>query len=519
MPHSRETSLTRIRSMEPDWRKKVFRNSLWLTLGILLGRIAGFAREALIARTYGVSDNADIAVLALIMPDMMTGLLIGGGLSIALIPEFKKAASTAAGSVLFMQSSALVAAIFSVLVVFVLVFFQDVARVLVPGFSPHKQGSLAGVLAIALWSVPLTAMAGVSRAYLHSHNRFGIASMGTLLFNGIVVLGLVMIMQGYGGLPLLGAAVVAGAALRWFSQVAVAPVSWRQNRITGHRVLDRALLRRYVEAVSASGLLFLVPVITVAMASLLATGSVASMNYALKLVQLPLGLFITVLSVALFPVLAEMNADRNSSPERYREAVGESVTLVLLLSFAAMVPLVVLADDLVEAVYGWGSMSGSELKLLALLTATGLLSIPAQGVSSLMVVALGARNDTVRPLRINIMALVLFLISSYVGVRQEGLVGLMVAMLMFYFTVMAMQLYVLWRCHGMTVGTVLRYREIAVIVVVSGVVAAALAGAKNMFDLGAPGNVALGAVAGLLAIVLAAGASRSIRHQLRSLVR
>ena len=43
----------------------LLRAGLWLSGGIVLGRLAGFVREAIIARTYGLGPEGDIAVLVL----------------------------------------------------------------------------------------------------------------------------------------------------------------------------------------------------------------------------------------------------------------------------------------------------------------------------------------------------------------------------------------------------------------------------------------------------------------------
>lgn len=69
---------------------RLISNALWISLGVFLGRVAGFVREILIAGQFGVSLEADIAVVLLTAPDVLTNLLMGGALSAVLIPRFKR---------------------------------------------------------------------------------------------------------------------------------------------------------------------------------------------------------------------------------------------------------------------------------------------------------------------------------------------------------------------------------------------------------------------------------------------
>ena len=57
--------------------KKILLSSLYLNIGLLLGRLTGFVREAFVAANYGVSEKADIVVLMLTVPDLLVAILCG----------------------------------------------------------------------------------------------------------------------------------------------------------------------------------------------------------------------------------------------------------------------------------------------------------------------------------------------------------------------------------------------------------------------------------------------------------
>jgi putative peptidoglycan lipid II flippase len=56
---------------------------------LLAGRLSGLLREIELAAAFGVSAEADAAVLLLTLPDLLVNLLLSGGLSAALVPRLQ----------------------------------------------------------------------------------------------------------------------------------------------------------------------------------------------------------------------------------------------------------------------------------------------------------------------------------------------------------------------------------------------------------------------------------------------
>ena len=75
-----------------------------MAIGIIVGRLAGLAREVSIATRFGTGETADVVVLMLAVPDFLVNILVGGALSAALIPEFKRLGKDVEWC-LFVQSS------------------------------------------------------------------------------------------------------------------------------------------------------------------------------------------------------------------------------------------------------------------------------------------------------------------------------------------------------------------------------------------------------------------------------
>ncbi|MEQ6341934.1 MAG: hypothetical protein M3A44_09850 [Gammaproteobacteria bacterium] len=458
-----------------------------MSFAVLVGRASGFVRESFVAATYGVGQSADLAVLILTVPDLLVNILVGGALSVALIPEFKRL-SPSEGVSLFLQSSIMIGGVFLLLAAFLMIFSQQLIHLVAPGFSPDTASRAADVIKYVLWVIPLTALAGVSTAYLQAHERFTAPAFGTLIFNIVVIVGLFFFVSDEDSLRLLCGFVILGGLLRWFSQLVCLPRSYLRSGSFRPSLISHPLLIHYCQALGAGSLLLLFPVVARAMASFNDEGALATFNYATKLVEFPLGVSITLLAVLLFPRLAEGFAKDSSSIES-KKILHEGVTIVLILSFSMMISMAWFSADLSRLAFGWGKMSKEAVNSIGVLAAIGFLSLPAQGVSSLVVAAFNAKRDTATPFYINIGAIMCFLPASWLAGHAYGLPGLMAAMTASYWIIMVLHIVVLRARHNISIGSALLNLGVVKIILASLIVFSPIAALSAMSDQGRLGNV------------------------------
>ncbi len=429
------------------WQRRLLTNTMWVSLGILLGRLAGFVRETSLAARFGASPEADVAVVLLTVPDIFVNLLVGGALSVALIPAFKRYGAGPRAQALFVQGSLLTGLAFLLVAALASYFAAPLIALAVPGLAQSHLVEAESLLGWTLWVIPLTTLAGVSTAYLQAHERFVLPAMGTLIFNSVLVVALLWLLDQEQPLQGLVPAILAAALLRWVSQLARLPRrpwGWRALRWS---LIDRPLLLRYLQALGAGGLITLLPVIARAFGSQSGEGNLALLNYALKLVEFPLGVAITVLAVAIYPTLSQAHA-RGEDAE---PALCSALRWVLVLALAMWVSLFSFRELFAQLTFGWGRMTPEAVETLAGLFGLGLLSLPLQGLSSLMLAAFNARHDTVTPLRVNAWVVLLFLPASWVAQRLGGLDGVVWAMVAAYLAIMLAQALLLQRRHGVAV--------------------------------------------------------------------
>jgi putative peptidoglycan lipid II flippase len=427
------------------WRN-IARSGLIVAGGILLGRGAGFVRELLLAHRFGIQGTADLAVFALTLPDVFTNILIGGAAGAALVPEFKAHEQSNPGNMgrLYVRSTIAILGCFGVLSCVILGAGPWVVSALAPGFQSADRDRAVTLLPLIVFAVPLTGAAAVSTAYLQARGRFALPAMGSLIFNGILI-GFLLAGE---RLDLLAWGALAAAGVRWMVQVADAASLPKSPPSPDRRsLLTSALLWRYVQAVAASCLLLLVPVVTRALASLEGSGAVAAVNYATKLVEFPLGTVVGVLSVVMLPRFSALVAGGRT---------GETVLLArqgLLLTWMLAVPITLAvtwyAPAVATLIFGHGRMSPESSHQIGELAGWALLSLPAQGISALLFSLLCAAQDTVRPFTATAVGFVAYAFLAWFGRSRFGLPGLLLSGVLLHWAMAAAYATLLHRHHGL----------------------------------------------------------------------
>ncbi|MDQ7059366.1 MAG: lipid II flippase MurJ [Ghiorsea sp.] len=446
--------------------KKILYSSLIVSIGVLLGRLMGFVREASLASTFGVSSEADIAVLALTIPDILVSLLVAGGLSAALIPEFKSL-STQQMRALFVQVSFFSIVFFIALALFLGYVTEPLTYLFAPGLGASAASSAQEILRQVFWLIPLTVLAGVTTAYLQSQGKFVAPAMGTFIFNACVVLGLVTFVNDSKRLDVLVYFILLGGLARWLSQLWVMRSELQFHDSFSSMLIHKDLLVRYGQAVVAMGLFTLFPVVARSFASFSGEGGVAMMNYAWRLVELPLGLVITVLAVVLFPKLAELHAQRDE--DGFDRQLHEGLAWSLLLAAAIMGPILAAPEVFVSVVYGWGDNIASEkMDTISMLLQVGIVSLPFQAVLAMCVAAFNARKRTKVPMMISFVGFVLLIPICWLAEVYFALFGAVSAIVACYIAVSGVLLFVLRKeCKSMPILSLFRVPTVVLILTFS----------------------------------------------------
>jgi putative peptidoglycan lipid II flippase len=374
----------------------------------VISRTLGLFREIAISHQFGTGGDLDAYLAAFRLPDILFQVVAGGALASAFIPTFASYLAQGDEQGAWRLASAvinLVLAVTAGLSLLAAVFAPWLAQmVIVPGFAPERQALTARLMRLMLVTPAVFGVSGVVMGILNARQHFLLPALAPILYNlGIITGALVLApSMGVDGLAL---GVIAGALGHLLVQV---PGLLRHGlrytptlglRDPGVHEVGRLMLPR-VGGLAAVQVNFLVNTI---LASGLAAGSLAALNYSWLLMLLPQGIFAQSVATAAFPTFSAQAA-RHQRAEM-RSTLSATLRAVLYLTIPAAVGLLVLRGPLVEIVFQRGAFTEGSTEMVAWALGFFVLGLPAHALVEIVVRAFYAMHDTKTPVMIGVAAM------------------------------------------------------------------------------------------------------------------
>jgi putative peptidoglycan lipid II flippase len=172
----------------------------------------------------------------------------------------------------------------------------------------------------------------------------------------------------------------------------------------------RAVVRLSLPRTLGSSLSNLTFVAISALASLLAIGSVSVFQFSYNIENTPLLVFGISYAVAAFPTMSAFFTEGNMSA--LRDVLYRATRNIFFFTMPIALLMIVLRAHVVRLILGAGRFSWNDTRLVAASVALFCISITAQSMVLLLVRAFFAVGDTKTPLRINVGAVVVTILSA-----------------------------------------------------------------------------------------------------------
>jgi len=388
----------------------ILKSGLAVSAALLLSRLFGFVREATLAGTLGTSQTADVAIFLIGLPDFLVNVLGAGGFTAVLVILFRKDMAEAA-RLLFQASLAILAATGFLCIILILAR-NSLVDALAPGFDEATRAATIDLLPIAILSIPLVAASGASIAMLQAHERFFVAALGGVIVNVVLIIALV-------GRPAaeplvwVAVAILVAALIRWLVLLGAMGRPAMSGWSMVPWLINGKIMADFLRTAAAEGIVFFYPFALRAMATLFGVGGLATVNYATKLVQLPLGVIIMTVTTVMLPRLASLApTSHDGDMARFRETTARAQAWIIGLGGLSVSLFAMHSRWLVEVTFGWGSISSTDLDRIALYTAVFSLTLLPAGLNIFLRRTLNALDDTRTPLIAELIGFAGFLVMA-----------------------------------------------------------------------------------------------------------
>ncbi len=406
----------------------------------VVSRVLGLVREIVIAAIFGTSALSSAFVSAFTLPNLFRRLLGEGALTAAFVPtmshELEHNDRAAAFSLVSKISSWLLVTTAGLVALAMLVMANAASLLRLTGNlgldAATVQRLLLGAnLAVILFPyMVFVCLAASFSAACQVLGRFTEPALSPVWLNLVILASL-----GLGGwwawgamerMHLLCGGVLAGGFLQ---MIVPAGVLWREGwRPTFDLQADQRVreIGRLMAPTLIGSAIYLINIAVSRFIGLsLNDQAVSVLNWANRVMELPIGVFAAAISTVIFPLIARHAA--RSDWGQLGKDYHKGLRLVLVVNVPAAVGLALLSEPIVRLLFQRGAFHASDTVLMTPILAVYALGLPFLSFTSVALRGFYALKDTATPVRAAAVSFVANIILSVVLMHWFSTVGLAVA--------------------------------------------------------------------------------------------
>ncbi|WP_058492924.1 murein biosynthesis integral membrane protein MurJ [Legionella worsleiensis] len=414
-------------------RQSLLRSTTLVSVMTFVSRMAGFARDMVLAHFFGAQAGMDAFFVAFRIPNFMRRLFAEGAFAQAFVPvlaEYQKTRSPEDVRVFIARISGYLSAILSVVTVVGIIAAPVIIFLFAPGFiHDGVRAELATeMLRITfpfLMLVSLTAMAG---AVLNTYGYFGVPAFTPVFLNISMILAAFYLCPNLPQ-PVVGLAwgvLIAGIVQLLFQM----PFLYQRNLLIRPRVVRddpgvNKVLKLMIPALFGVSIAQLNLMVDSIFASFLQVGSVSWLYYTDRLTDFPLGVFGVAIATVILPHLSRKHAE--NSTVQYSRALDWGLRSILLIGIPAGLGLALFAIPLIASCFGYGKFNVNDIMQTQKSLFTLALGIPAFMMVKVLASGFYAQQDIKTPVKIGALSMLVNTLLCAVLVWHFAHAGLTLA--------------------------------------------------------------------------------------------
>ncbi|TES91430.1 MAG: murein biosynthesis integral membrane protein MurJ [Candidatus Cloacimonadota bacterium] len=395
--------------------------------GTAISRVLGLVREMTFSYLFGAGMMMDAYRIAFNIPNLLRDLFSEGSLSAAFLPIFSDYEKKRGKKDAFRFTGY----VFNVLLLFIgalvaigMVFSPQIVHTIAYGFTkdPEKFALTIQLTRIIFPFVAFMVVSALAMGVLNYYNHFFTTGFAPALFNiGIIGCGFIispfLIEKGIPPILSIGIGVLVGALLQLLIQIPyfiksgfrlVRRINFREKGLL--RLLKIMIPIEFSYAVTRINVM-----VNMFLASLLIEGSVSYLGYAMRLMQLPIGVLGMAVATVTLP-----DAAKFVSESKHKEVItsfSRSLRFVFFLTIPASVLLFVLRVPIVGLIFERGAFTVQDTIFTSQALAFFSLGIFAMSSSRVVTSIFYSYKDARTPMFLSIFTVILNIVLSLIFMK------------------------------------------------------------------------------------------------------
>lgn len=354
-------------------RRAILRSTLVMSAMTVLSRIVGLLREQVRGYYVGTGMESDAFGIASTIPNMLRRLFAEGAMTAAFVPVFTRLRAQGDMERLnrFYSGFMTLFLILMVAVTFIgIATSGPLVEYVFAGRFHEVEGKVELTIALTQAMFPylfLVSVAAILQAVLNSFHVFAPSAFTPVLLNGVNILVVVLFVDYFPNAAwALTAGFLAGGFLQMAFQVPFVRSLGVRFRPTLSGLRDEAVREValiFLPGVFSAGIYQINVTVSQVIAASLEPGSVASLQFSLRLQEFILGVFAVSVATVILPAMSEQV--HRGDVKALKAILRDSIGLLGFITIPASVGLIILREPIVRLLFQYGQFGEESTRMTA----------------------------------------------------------------------------------------------------------------------------------------------------------
>ncbi len=422
------------------------KNAIVVSLCTLVSRISGFVRDIFFAKYLGTGFFSDVFLTAFKLPNFFRSIFAEGAFNSAFVPVFSSSIVEDNKS----KADHFLRNLFSILfysllifTIFIELFMPFVIKIIAFGFSDDLPKYQLSVMLSRITFPYLIFISIVSffSGILNSIGKFTVTSLCPVILNiSFVIFAISSSFLNINIAFMLSMAIFVAGVLQFLfllfftvkNGYIVYPVIPKiDNRL-------KEFFKIFSSSLVGSGIIQINSMIDAIMATTI-VGAVSYIYYADRLVQLPLSLIGTALSISILPALSKVIQLKDNNETDNIE--NFSLFIALFIGLPACIGLFTLSDSIISVVYQRGKFNINDAIAVSKVLKVYSIALPLMILTKIFQTIFYANKDTKTPMIISFCSLCCNVVFNLIFVKIFGYIGITLSSVVSYLFSVSLLLY------------------------------------------------------------------------------
>lgn len=379
----------------------------------MVSRVLGLVRESVTAAVFGTGALISAFFTGLTLPNLFRRLLAEGGMTAAFVPTFNDelhARERAGAFKLVNQVTSWLLLVTTSIVALAMLVFSQRSLIAWIGAVVHADPETVqrwlAAARFAVWLFPYLVFVSLAAAFsaaLQSLHRFFEQALSPIWLN-VCVIGSLFVATRWAPhdsarqIDWLMAGWLVGGVLQMIGPaIALMDEGWRPRLDFEINGALRSMVRLMVPTLFSSSIYLVNMSASRVIGLSLNDEAVSVLNYAQRLMELPIGVFAVAVATVVFPLIARYAAAGDTA--NLAGAYRKGMRLILMINVPAAVGLGILALPVIRVLFQYGLFSAASTATMVPVLVANAVGLPFLSFASLALRAFYAQKDTKVPVR------------------------------------------------------------------------------------------------------------------------